>query len=61
MENPECWGASLTHNPTIGRIATQKLLRQHRNYVLKMSVNGTSTAVGLASWKLQGLCGHINP
>jgi len=34
-------------------------LRQHRNYVLNMSVNGASTAFGLASWKMQGARGDI--
>ena len=34
-------------------------LWQHRDYVLNMSVNGTSTTFLLASWKIQGLRGDI--
>jgi len=39
--------ATLPHNRAIGRLSRQKLLKQHRYYVLKMSVNGASTTVGL--------------
>jgi len=34
-------------------------LRQHRDYVLNMSVNAASNASSLASWKMQGLHGNI--
>jgi hypothetical protein len=36
-------------------------LKQHRYYVLKMSVNGASTTFGLVSWKILGLCGCMKP
>jgi hypothetical protein len=41
--------ATSSHNQTIGRLSRQKWLRQHRYYVLKMSVNGASTIIGFAS------------
>jgi len=53
--------ATLTHIPTIGCLSIQKSLRYQRYYVLKMTVNGVSMTHGLACWKIQGLCGNINP
>jgi len=50
MEYPEDFAAILIHNGTIGQHSSQKSLRQHCNYVLKMSVNGASTTFGLALW-----------
>jgi len=32
--------ATLTHNRTTGHLASQKCLRQHRNYVLNLGVGG---------------------
>jgi hypothetical protein len=37
------------------------LLWQHHDYVLKITVNEASTTFGLASSKIQGLHGDINP
>jgi len=42
--------ATLTDDQTIGRLSRQKCLRQHRDYVLNLSVNGVSTIFDLASW-----------
>jgi len=53
--------ATLPHNRTIGRHSRQTLMKQHRYYVLKMSVNGASTTFGLESWKILALCGGIKP
>jgi len=39
MENPRGFTATFTHIGTIARISSQKWSRQHRYYVLKMSVN----------------------
>jgi hypothetical protein len=59
MENPEGCMLTLTHNQSISRLSKQTLFWQHRNYVLKMSVNGGSMICGLASWTMQGLCCNI--
>jgi hypothetical protein len=53
-------GATLTHNRTISRLSRQKHLQQHRYNVLKMTVNGASAIVALASWIIVGLSGDIN-
>jgi len=53
--------ATLPRNRAIARLSKQKLLKQHRYYVLKISVNGASTTFGLVSWKIVGLCGGIKP
>jgi len=53
------WAAMLPHNRGIGRLSWQKLLPQHRYYVLKMSVNGASMTFGVGSWKILGLCGSM--
>jgi hypothetical protein len=56
-----CWAATLCLNHTIGRLGRWKSLWQHRYYVLKMKVNRASTIFGLATSKMQGLCGDIKP
>jgi len=61
MENPQGCMATLTHNQNIFRLSRQKWLRQRPYNVLQMSVNGVSTSCGLASWKIERLCGDINP
>jgi len=61
MENPDGFAATFTHNRTIARLSGQKWFRQHRCYVLKMSVNRASMTLGLASLKIQVLCGDIKP
>jgi len=61
MENPDGFAATFIHNRTIACLSIQKWLQQHRYYVQKMSVDGVSTTSGLASWKMQGLCGDIKP
>jgi len=40
MENPDGFGATFIQNQTIDRLSIQNGLRQHRYYVLKMSING---------------------
>jgi hypothetical protein len=59
----KCTGCAVTlpHNRAIGRLSRQKLLQQHRHYVLKMSVNRASTTFALVSWKILGLCGGNEP
>jgi len=63
LHHGECMGcaATLTPNPTIGRLFRQKPPKQQRYHVLKMKVNKASMIVGLASCKMLGLCGDINP
>jgi len=61
MDNPEGCAATLTHNSTVGRLATQQWWRQHRYYVLKMSVNRASMTFGHASWKIKVLCNQVYP
>jgi len=51
----------LIHNQNIGLLARQKILSEHRYYVLKMIVNGASTTFGHASWKIQWLSGNLKP
>jgi hypothetical protein len=51
--------ATLPHYRAIGRLSRQKLLQQHRYFVLKMSVNGASTTFGLVSLKILRLCGGM--
>jgi len=53
--------ATLTHNWTIGHLTRQICFQRHHHYALNISVNGVSTILGLASWKLKRLCGNINP
>jgi len=59
MENPDGFTATFIHNRIIARLSIQKWLRQHHYYVLEMSIKRASTTSGLASWKMQGLCGNI--
>jgi hypothetical protein len=61
MESPEGYTVTFTHNQTIGHLSRNTLLQQYRYFVLKMSNNGASMTSGLASSKIQGLCGNINP
>jgi len=58
-----CMGcaATLRHNHAIGRLSRQNVIQQHRYYVLKMSVNGASTTLGLVSWTILVLCGDNRP
>jgi hypothetical protein len=51
--------AILTYNRTISHLCRQKKLLQHRYYVLKMCVNGAAMTFGIASWRMQWLCGDI--
>jgi len=53
--------ATSTHNRSIGIFSRQKWLRQHRCYVQRMSVNGASMIVDLASCILKGLSDDMNP
>jgi hypothetical protein len=50
LHHSKCKGcaAILSNNQTIGRLSRPKWLKQHRYYVVKMSVNGTSTIFGFA-------------
>jgi hypothetical protein len=59
----KCIGCAVTlpHNRATHCLSRQKLFQQHRYYVLKMSVNGSSTTFGLISWKILGLCGGMKP
>jgi len=50
---------TVSHNRTIGHLSIEQWCWQHFYCVLKMSVNRASTTFGLASWKMQGLCGNI--
>jgi hypothetical protein len=61
MKQPAGYAMTLTHNRTIGCIATDKWVLQRCYYVLKMSVNGASMTFGHASWTIQGLCGDVVP
>jgi hypothetical protein len=63
LQHGKCNGcmATLNYDRTINLISAWKWVRQHRYYVLKMSVNGLSMTSGLAAWKRQGLCGNIDP
>ena len=60
LQNPKGCAATLTHKWTIGHLSRQKWLHQQCYYVLKSSVNRVSTTYGLASRKIQELCGDIN-
>jgi hypothetical protein len=44
LNHAKCKGsaATVSHNRTVGRLSGRKWLRQNRDYVLKMSVNGAS-------------------
>jgi len=44
--------ATLLHNCAIGRLSRQRLLQQHRYYVLLMPVNGAWTTFSLVSWRI---------
>jgi len=48
------------HNRLIGRLSRQKCFWRQRTYALKMSVNGASTILGLASSLIKGPCGEID-
>ena len=61
MGNPDRFATTFIHNPAIARLSSPKWSKQHRYYVLKMSVNGLSMTPGLASWTMQGLSGDIKP
>jgi len=61
MENPDGFAATFTHNRTMARLSSQIWSRKHRYYVLKMSVNGASTTLGIASRKMQVLCSDNEP
>jgi len=52
--------ATLSHNLIFRFLPRQKWLRQHRYYVLKISLNGVSTTFRHASSKIRGQCGNIN-
>ena len=49
-----------SHNQIIGCLSRQTSWRQHRYYVLKMSVNGASTTFRDASLKIRWHCVNIN-
>jgi len=55
MENPEGCVATLYHNRTIPCLSWHKWSGQHRDYILKMIVNGASMTFDFVSWKMQGL------
>jgi len=42
------WAATLSHNRTTACLSGKKCIQQHRYHVLKMSIKGASTIVGLA-------------
>ena len=52
---------TLIYDWTIGRVSGQQCLRRLRHYALKMSVNGASTILCLASWNNKGLCDYLDP
>jgi len=61
LENAWAVRRVLPHNRAIGCLSRQNLLQQHCYYILKMSVNGATTTLGLVSGKILGLCGDIKP
>jgi hypothetical protein len=61
MKYPVGCAVTVRHNQTIGRHSIEQWLCQHFYYVLKMNVNRVSTIVGIASWKLHGLCADVTP
>ena len=52
---------TLCNHRAIGRLSSETVLQQHGHYVLKMTVNGASTTLGLVSWKMLVLCGDNRP
>jgi hypothetical protein len=61
MKHPVGCAVTVSHNQTIGPLSMEQWWWQHFYYVLKMSVNRASTTFGLASWKMNGLCGDVTP
>jgi hypothetical protein len=55
MKHPVGCAVTVSHNRTVGRVAIEQWWWQQFYYVLKMSVNRSSTTLGLASQKLHGL------
>jgi len=53
--------ATLSHNRSISGLSRHTWFRRHCHRALKMSINRASTIVGLASWKIKGLCDYIDP
>jgi len=60
LDNSMCRAANFTHNRTIGLHSTQKCFRKQCYSVLTMRNNGAWTTYGLASGKMQVLCGDNN-
>jgi len=61
MKYPVGCAVTVRHNQTIGRLSIEQWWSQHFYYVLKMSIQRASTIIGLVSWKLIELCGHVTP
>jgi hypothetical protein len=59
----KCWGCMVTstYNRMFGRLSWLQRLRQHRYHIPKITVNGASTIISLASRKMLALYGDINP
>jgi len=53
--------AILSHIRTISHLSRRSWFQHHRNYVLNISVHRVSAIYGLGCWKMQELCGDINP
>jgi len=52
---------TVRHNGTIDCLSMDQSWWQYFYYFLKMSVNRASTTFGLASWKMNELCGDVTP
>jgi len=61
LQSDSGWFPSRTRTRGDGPDPLLTLLLPHRDHVQKISVNGASNTFGPASWKMQGLCGIINP
>jgi len=61
MKHPVGCVVTVGHNRNIGHLSMEQWWWQHFYYVLIMSVNKASTTFGLASWKMDELCGDVTP